>query len=561
MPTISLYNNQERFTHFEVTSYEDTSAKRTFKEIQKQTFVPSDNSISKGYSKSTFWYRFKIDNKSLKKVTYYVTFAETFQDKVHAYIQNGDEFLTLKKGPGNFQENKTNILQKPVFEVALSANEEKTIYLSLSAKFPNFTAFYIYNKNDLFEYLKYHDLIYMFFIGALMSLILYNLTIYFFSRDRAYLFYVLHVGFFLLWQLHITGMYPMNRYENTGSYYLVGMTVPLMLSYLLFFSCSILELKTLFTKWCTFIKALGYFYIIIAFASIIYLNEAFALMHAITIFVLPLLLYLGIKSYFAGNKTARFYVIAQIIFLFTSTLFSIAAYGWLPYNLITRHGIIVGSFFEIILFALALAYRIRTLQKDKIRIIEQSNKELDEKVKQRTKELEDSKEKLKELASKDPLTNLYNRRSLFEISAKIVSLAKREKQSVSVMIFDIDMFKSINDTYGHKVGDHVIKSFSEILNQTRDSDITARIGGEEFVILLPNTNIDGAVNIANKILEKTRNLPIQVHKDIKFHFTASCGVDSLRSEDEKIEDVIYRADEALYKAKRSGRDKVEFTKQ
>lgn len=164
---------------------------------------------------------------------------------------------------------------------------------------------------------------------------------------------------------------------------------------------------------------------------------------------------------------------------------------------------------------------------------------------------------LKLLASTDSMTQLYNRRYFTKVSEHILDLAKREKQELCVIIIDIDKFKTINDTYGHSIGDEVIIEFSKILQEEqRKSDIACRFGGEEFVLLLPKTNIEGAVTVAQKIREKTQSITVQT-SNISLHFTVSLGVSSIFTETENsIEMAINRADEALYEAKNRGRNRV-----
>ena len=116
---------------------------------------------------------------------------------------------------------------------------------------------------------------------------------------------------------------------------------------------------------------------------------------------------------------------------------------------------------------------------------------LEEKIKVRTKDLEETQKELKLLASTDPMTKLYNRRYFTEVSGHIFDLSKREGKDLSLIMLDIDHFKKINDTYGHKIGDSVIIALADIMQeQTRQSDIVCRFGGEEFLILLPDTNLD-----------------------------------------------------------------------
>ena len=174
------------------------------------------------------------------------------------------------------------------------------------------------------------------------------------------------------------------------------------------------------------------------------------------------------------------------------------------------------------------------------------------------KDLKNSQDELRKLAATDPMTKLYNRRYFAQISAEFLELAKRNNQELSVIMLDIDKFKRINDTYGHKVGDDVIIALSKILVELkRKSDIACRFGGEEFVLLLPNTAIDGAEILAQKIRETVQNRSVKVEDDKELNFTISLGVSLVNVQNEtNIEVSLKKADDALYKAKESGRNKV-----
>ncbi len=173
-------------------------------------------------------------------------------------------------------------------------------------------------------------------------------------------------------------------------------------------------------------------------------------------------------------------------------------------------------------------------------------------------ELKASKEELKLLSSIDPMTQLYNRRYFSKISKHILDLSKREKTKLSLLMIDIDNFKKINDTYGHQVGDDVIISLAKKLEKyTRASDIICRFGGEEFVILLPETSIDGATIISEKIREVISDEVINFSHKEKLKFTISIGLTQIKNEtDMNIDVLINRADKALYDAKNSGKNKV-----
>lgn len=173
------------------------------------------------------------------------------------------------------------------------------------------------------------------------------------------------------------------------------------------------------------------------------------------------------------------------------------------------------------------------------------------------KKLQELQAKLLEQANRDPLTNLYNRRYLYDIASDLLTIAKRENTHIGIIILDIDNFKQINDKFGHPAGDKVIKTLSNILNShTRESDIIARFGGEEFVVLLPNTNMEGSYNIASKLRSIVESEKVDVDSNIEISFSISLGVDNTRITDRSIDESLNRADKALYKAKESGKNQV-----
>ena len=163
-------------------------------------------------------------------------------------------------------------------------------------------------------------------------------------------------------------------------------------------------------------------------------------------------------------------------------------------------------------------------------------------------------EKLKQLSITDSLTGIKNRRSFFESSEKFFKLARRKELSLSIIMLDIDFFKKVNDTYGHIVGDEILKFLVKTVdNELRDSDIFARYGGEEFVIMLPDTNLQGAFKTAEKIRKIVENFPYK--GEVEVSITISLGVAQFKNE-KIFNDLIIRADKALYRAKDGGRNMV-----
>ena len=163
--------------------------------------------------------------------------------------------------------------------------------------------------------------------------------------------------------------------------------------------------------------------------------------------------------------------------------------------------------------------------------------------------------KLEEKASFDFLTKLYNRSKFNSFLDYEISKANRYKeQYLSVLLVDIDYFKNVNDTYGHLVGDNILQEVSKILTIcSRDTDIVARWGGEEFILMLPQTNIEQAYLVAQKL-----RATVEKHKfDEVKHITCSIGVAQFHKNETK-ETLFKRVDDALYKAKKAGRNRVEL---
>jgi len=155
------------------------------------------------------------------------------------------------------------------------------------------------------------------------------------------------------------------------------------------------------------------------------------------------------------------------------------------------------------------------------------------------------------------MTNLYNRRYFNEIIKSLLLIAKRTSQLFSLIIIDIDDFKNVNDTYGHSVGDRVINDLADIFRNTvRNSDISVRFGGEEFVIILPNTHLKEAEIIAKKLKDIVENNTIILKDGSRIKFTISLGVSQIQQDDESVETVLHKADEALYQAKNSGKNTI-----
>jgi len=163
--------------------------------------------------------------------------------------------------------------------------------------------------------------------------------------------------------------------------------------------------------------------------------------------------------------------------------------------------------------------------------------------------------KINELSVTDELTGLYNRRKMDEVLEAEFNKAKRYGGSMSVMILDIDYFKSVNDFYGHKAGDVVLSQIGGILRRSiRNIDTATRYGGEEFVIILPQTDFNSALSVAKKLKSLVRNSKFT---SVEREITVSIGIASMPDDGiNAVDDILKIADDFLYEAKNSGRDRI-----
>ena len=188
---------------------------------------------------------------------------------------------------------------------------------------------------------------------------------------------------------------------------------------------------------------------------------------------------------------------------------------------------------EIILFAQLLAYFVIGLAKERAEVA------------------------LLQAALSDSLTGLPNRRAFHETASKLMSVGRRHKRAMSLVIFDLDRFKQINDTFGHVAGDETLIYFADVLRRNlREGDLVARVGGEEFIALLPETNAQDARQVAQRVVSELSSVPLEL-AGIRHICTVSAGTACSQDGSQDLDVLMAAADRALYAAKQGGRNRVE----
>ena len=281
----------------------------------------------------------------------------------------------------------------------------------------------------------------------------------------------------------------------------------------------------------------------------------------VALLLYPMMSIAGIVRWRQGSTDAAVYALAWSLLVFGLVVQALRDLGFVQHNTINYYWPALASFVEMlgILAAMGIKiYRLRT-QKDEAEHrymvhLQESKAKLEQQVRQRTQELEEAKLAAEHEARTDPLTGLYNRRSFFTEAGKCLNLALRKNRPLSLLMFDLDYFKSINDKFGHSMGDEALKQFGyTIASNLRDSDVLGRIGGEEFALVL-NEDQPSTLQTARRLTEQVASIMIDT-PDGELRLTTSVGVAYFEGESD-IAALLGKADNALYQAKNQGRNRI-----
>jgi len=576
IPKVNLKNNISSYNDFQVEYLmEKPGESLGIEEISKMPFTKKiSNSFTFGYKENNFWFRFSVYNDSKESKNMVLEFTEIFHKTVDLYILS-DPIIHKKNGLRIPVAEREIQESNPAFSLHFAPYEMKELYVNIASIYAVFGALKLKTPEQFHKDTHFKNDTYIFYFGAIIAIALYNLFIFFYSREKIYFYYVSYVLAFVIWAANYKGL--LLPYITIETYDILQVTIPIFFTILILFSQTVLETKKYFSL---LHKILNGFIIILVISFVwmlISMHSGFYFMNLVSSPLLPFLLFMSFWALYKGHKIAKIYLIGLSIYIVSMILISQLALGTLPYSILLSNAPLIGSFFEIMLFSLLLAYRINMFREETLdiqeKLIAQQSTEssrlfhavaektvaLNNANKQLAKELEEKKElekHLKHQASTDPLTGLMNRRSFFDTCTKEMEHAIRYDTELSYLTIDIDKFKAINDTYGHPFGDEVIRSLAQqMVKNSRTTDYIGRIGGEEFAILMPATGMDSAFHIADRLRENIAKHKI-IFENKVVQVTVSIGLSYYRKKDNDIQTIIKRSDKALYEAKDSGRDKV-----
>ncbi|KPZ72313.1 MULTISPECIES: diguanylate cyclase [Shewanella] len=447
----------------------------------------------------------------------------------------------------------------------------------------------LWSKNDFSHAIETQSLVHGLQIGILIAISLFSLFIALASGSFSYSYYC---GYVMSLTIIVTSIYGISFQYIWPSLpglqqLIIPMMIPIALAFALMFTEKVMQLKyhnkrmllmgRYLAVYCVFLSLVISF---LNFEVTIYLLGVSIILISFTLIVFSIIQVLK------GTKNARFHAIGRIG-LFAGSLISALIYlGHISWQILPQTPIMVGLTFEVIIMSAVLAMRYNDERKAKLQMQKkaleqavrlqqnrdealraeaQANERLEQMVAQRTLELEvtlrelnEANQKLTQQNTIDSLTGVKNRSAFDKRLAAEGRISRRQQTPLAILMIDIDKFKDINDQHGHLAGDHSIKVIATTISDflKRPTDLVSRFGGEEFAIILPNTDSEGAMQLAEQVRLAISKLSIDWENN-PIPLFVSIGVSaSVIETDEHPTLLLEQADKALYQAKRNGRNQV-----
>ncbi|MBT1449799.1 diguanylate cyclase [Glaciecola sp. XM2] len=549
-----------------------------------------------GLSNDTHWIRVSLD--SIKPGSQYLLEANySLIDEIDVWVFNADvngaidisePLATYSTGDMRSFDQRVIKHEQFLFPIA-GDNEHMLIVLRVQSDGPIKLPIRVWQYADFISYNSAHQLFLGLFFGYMLAMALSNLFLFATTRNKIFAVYAGYVIGLALVIAALQGVgfrffWPDSPwFQQKGLMLFACVTLALVIV----FSIQVLDLKRNSPR----------AYLLLSIAKFIYVGVfalAFVLPYTpllITVLIMmaitsPVILLASLYLAIQGNSIARYFSAAWLVVLFSGVVLTTENLGVYNLPLNANYLLMVGAIAETILLSLALAIRFSTqfeeteraktlalenerqamAAKDELlKVQEASQQDLEYRVEERTLELEiamrelsEANQELERMSAIDPLTGLMNRRYFDKRLLAEARRSRREHRQLTLAMLDIDFFKKINDNYGHPAGDECLRVFSQLLQThiKRPSDVICRYGGEEFVVILPATEIDGATVLMERVRDALEQTVVEFEGE-KIKMTVSIGVTArvITSDDQK-EGLLGFADQLLYKAKQNGRNRV-----
>jgi diguanylate cyclase (GGDEF)-like protein len=541
--------------------------------------------VNLGLSDRDWWLRFSVSNASAEALHPILEIAYPSLDHIALYrTRNGLVEQSFFTGDRKVFASRSIPHHLFLFPLELTAGHTQTIYINLESAGPLIAPLTLWERGAYVQKDQTHQLISGLYFGAMLIMVIYNLLIFLAVGDRAYLF---HIGFVLSILMAVVSLngygfqflWP-NAIDWNGSS--IGFFITTAVLFGLLFAIDFLNLNERHGgRFVQTIVAIGF--ILIGIMALAVIAAPYTLMIiSIGIGATAICsggMLLGLYTWWQGEPSARHYVAAWGAFLVCGILSAATRLSLLPRHPFTENALEIGSTLLVALLSLALAARINEERRQRslaqlealhserqarqardkaLELQENTTRMLEEQVQSRTRELQNANAKLAALSTTDSLTGLRNRRFLDDALEKEFGRCQRLGTPLSLVFIDVDHFKRLNDNHGHQIGDRCLVHIADIIsrNLVRPADLVARFGGEEFCLLLPDTDLDGAMVVAQRVRAAVQDDPLRIDEQ-DLVLTVSLGVAVSEGQNNQSPHALLRlADTALYDAKAAGRNCV-----
>lgn len=564
---------------------EDPTGDLTLEQVQQEKHLSrfrtyhTDN-FQMGYSNSVYWIKFSIANHLPGRMgqsesdRFYLSVRYPLLDDVrifHLREEKSDHYAVGDYFRFNQRFLKLNNFDYPI---SLQPGEQSQVFIRVQSTSSISVPLYLETEKAYIENQYILNSFNGIYFGISVGLGIYNLFIWIGVRKKVYGLYVLLILNLWLFNATVIGfsyrLWPQATDFQQIAVYLFSITASISMC---LFGMVFLITRKYQPGFHKVILAAVFIYLI-TIPIIFFTPVAIAakINVAVTLSGLVILFIAAIRSVVSGYHPARYFLIGQGAVLFGVFFTVLTSLGIIPLYSLAPELMKWSAAFEMIFFSFGLADLLNNERQLREKAQQESaqaqqellhsqiklTEQLDNLVHQRTEELETANRRLQDLSKIDELTGLYNRRHLNEVLPNEYRKAYRENSHISMIIFDIDFFKKINDRYGHSFGDLCLVKAAKVIqkNLHRLPDFAFRYGGEEFIILLPNTDIDGALFVAESVREAIGRLVIWDEKH-STSMTVSVGVVSEVPQQRDGHEMMFKlADKRLYIAKENGRNQV-----
>lgn len=568
--------------HEQAEVLEDPTGRLTLAQVQGARsadkgphFEASARGLSSfGFTAAAYWFRFTLDNPGPETLQRLLVLRTNWLDTVDLYAQGADGQWVHRRF-GDTLPFAARVYDTPQFliDLALPPGQQR-YYLRLTSAQAFMTPVELWEPQAFHDSDRLWSAYYGMFYGILAVMVLYNAFIWTSTRDRNYLAYCAYLLSFFLMNASYNGFAYQYFWPDSPRWSNWAHT-PFIFGYqvvALWFSMNFLESRQRTPR----VHRLMQVYLALLLAvwvAVTLAGHPVAYNAAPVYFIFlgtPLILAAGLRAWLRGYRAARFFVLASMASLTGSFFTALTVSGLLPYNFVSFHAAEFGILVDVVLLSLALADRINLLQQQRRAArmqaarqrqraafqLEKANIRLEQQVQERTAELARARDEAEQRARMDALTGVANRRAFQEVAEREFQRARRYARPLSVLVFDIDLFKQVNDTHGHAAGDAVIRAVAETVRKAvREVDVVARTGGEEFAVLLPDVHAPEAVVTAERLRLHIAAWTGEAAGQ-PLHCTASFGVGEIAATDTGLDNLLQRADYAMYRAKQAGRNRV-----